>query len=128
MRVWRRVQPNRLAALAGPAFLLACLLAYNFTVYLPAQLPMYRGYNFVSASSLQAVDRAGIHNALVFVVSNPPGEWWSYGGVFSANSPTLNGDVVYARDLGAKDAQLMRRYPGRSYYRLNQASLTRLTG
>jgi 4-amino-4-deoxy-L-arabinose transferase-like glycosyltransferase len=126
MRAQLRRRASHLAALFVPALLLASFLAYNLAVYLPAQLPMYRGYNFVDASSLQAVARAHIHHALIFVDSNPPGEWWSYGSVFSANSPTLDGDIVYARDLGARNVQLMHRYPGREYYRLNGATLTRI--
>lgn len=128
MRIGMRLRPNRLAALVVPTVLLTMLLAYNFVVYLPAQLPIYKGYNFVSAGSLQAVERANIHNALVFVVSNPPGEWWSYGSVFSANSPLLNGDIVYAHDLGPKDTILRSKYPGRAYYRLNGLVLTRIAG
>jgi hypothetical protein len=126
MRVARRWPPSRVAALLPPALLLAFLLAYNLGVYLPTQLPMYRGYNFVNAASLQAVSRARVHNALIFVQSNPPDQWWSYGSVFSANSPTLDSDVVYARDRGAIDVQLMREYPGRTYYRLDGTRLTRI--
>lgn len=113
------------SALLAPSLLLAGLLAYNFAVYLPAQIPMYRGYNFTSAAPLDAVRRAGVHHALVFVVANP-GVWWTYGDVFSANAPTLDGDVVYARDQGKADAALIRLYPGRAYYRLDGTALSRI--
>ncbi|HEX6507110.1 MAG TPA: hypothetical protein VF221_05705, partial [Chloroflexota bacterium] len=75
-----------------------------------------------------AVQQAGIHHALIFVVSNPAYEWWSYGAVFSSNSPLLDGDIVYARDEGASNHQLMAEYPGRSYYLLNDTTITRLSG
>jgi hypothetical protein len=101
-------------------------VTYNVTVYLPAQIPIYRGYNYTSAASIDAVQHAGIHHALIFVVSTPSYAWWSYGAVFSSNSPLLDGDIVYARDQGASDRELMRAYPGRSYYRLNNTTLTRL--
>jgi hypothetical protein len=97
-------------------------------VYLPAQISIYRGYNYTSAASIDAVQRAAIHHALIFVVSRPAGEWWSYGAVFSSNSPLLDGDIVYARDAGSTDRELMRVYPGRSYYRLDYTTLTHLTG
>lgn len=117
---------DRIAALAIPAAVLALLVSYNVTVYLPAQIPLYRGYNYTSAASIDAVQRAGLHHALIFVVSTPADEWWSYGAVFSSNSPLLDGDIVYARDAGTADRKLMRQYPGRSYYRLDSTTLTRL--
>lgn len=33
------------------------------------------------------------------------------------NSPTLDGDLVFARDLRERNLRLMREYPGRSYWR-----------
>jgi hypothetical protein len=126
LRLSLKWAPDRIAALAVPAAVLALLVAYNLSVYLPAQIPVYHGYNYTSAASINAVRRANIHHALVFVVSTPAYEWWSYGSVFSSNSPLLDGDVVYARDQGSADRQLMRAYPGRSYYRLNSTTLTRL--
>jgi len=120
---WKR---DRLAAAMVPASLAGMLLAYNVSVYLPTQIPIYRGYNFTSAAKIDTVNRAGLHHALVFVSSGQPGEWWSYGDVFSSNSPLLNGDVVYARDEGRQDQALMKLYPAWHYYRLNETTLTRL--
>ena len=115
-----------MAALLVPAALAGALLVYDLRIYIPAQVPVYQGYNFTSAASLDAVNRAGLHNALVFVVTRPPGTWWSYGSVFSANSPLLDGDIVYARDQGSADRRLMAAYPGRSYWRLDYTVLSRL--
>jgi hypothetical protein len=48
------------------------------------------------------------------------------------DTPTLDGDVVWARELGAADAALARAYPDRSLYRYlgpaadGTASFTRL--
>ena len=33
------------------------------------------------------------------------------------NSPTLDSDIVWARDLGDHNAALFSRYPGRRFYR-----------
>lgn len=118
---------DRLAAFVGPAALAVVLLGYNLTVYLPSQLPVYRGYNFVSGASLQAVRKANIHHALIFVVSHPTDEWWSYGEVFSANDPLLRGDILYARDRGVADRALIHLYPGRRAYRLDVTTLSLLT-
>lgn len=117
---------DRAAAGIVPALLLVLLAAYDLRIYLPAQTPVYSGYNFSSASSLNAVAQRHIHHALVFVVSDPPDEWWSYGEVFPANSVSLDGDIVYARDQGADDRALEALYPRRSYYRLEGTTITRL--
>ena len=84
------------------------------------------GYNYVSAASVDAVARANIHNAVVFTDPGPPAEWWNYGMVFSANSPLLDGDVLYARDLGAEDQRLMALYPDRRFYRLYRTTLAEI--
>jgi hypothetical protein len=118
---------DAVAALMVPAALLALLVSYNLTIYIPAQIPIYRGYNFTSAASMEAVRAANIHHALIFVVTPPPYGWWSYGSVFSSNSPLLNGDIVYARDLGTSNILLMRRYPDRTYYRLDGTTITPLS-
>ncbi len=128
LRLFARWRLDRIAPAALPACIIAILLAFNFFVYLPAQVPLYRGYNYTSADSIDAVQRAGIHHALIFVVSNTPGAWWLYGSVFPSNSPLLDGDVVYARDQGSQNRLLMDEYPGRSYYLLNAESITRLSG
>ncbi len=128
LRLLGRWKRDRLAAGMAPVLLAGILLAYNVSVYLPTQIPIYRGYNFTSAAKIDAVHRAGLHHALVFVSSGQPGEWWSYGDVFSSNSPLLDGNVVYARDEGRQDRALMKLYPGWQYYRLYETTLTRLTG
>jgi hypothetical protein len=103
-------------------------VAYAASVYFPPQIDLYsRNYNFASARGLHAVERAHLHNALVFVVTDPPDAWWDYGVAFSANSPLLDGDIVYARDLGREDTVLERAYPHRTPYRLHGRQLTRMS-
>jgi hypothetical protein len=114
--------PGRVLA----ASLLGVLLLFNAFLYLPVQLPLLRGYNYVSRVSLDAVERAGVHHAVVFVDTGTQFEWWNYGMVFSANSPRLDTDVIYARDLGAADARLMELYPDRHFYRLRRTVLEKI--
>jgi hypothetical protein len=100
------------------------LVFYNASYYLPGQWDLYHGYNYVSRKKIDAAERAGIHNALVFTNVGFPYEWWEYGEVFSANDPLLQGDIIYARDLGdAADRKLIVDFPGRSVYRLNRTDL-----
>lgn len=96
------------------------LVVLNLVAYMPGQWKLYHGYNYVNAGSIDAVRAAGIHNALVFTQVGKWYEWWNYGSVFSSNSPLLDSDVVYARDLGLdKDRELMQLYPDRKYYLLS---------
>jgi len=121
-----RVTPSRFAPALIYAFV-ALLIAFNFVFYFPGQWQLYHGYNYVDHSKLDAVQRAGIHHALVFADVGQSYEWWEYGMVFSANDPLLQGDVIFARDLGdAADKKLMADFPGRSYYRLDGVTLSRL--
>ena len=51
-----------------------------------------------------AIAAAGPHHALVFV----HGDYWtSYAALSWLNSPTLDGDVVFAKDRGAPPVQLV---------------------
>jgi hypothetical protein len=113
------------AALAG--VLATVLLAVNLVIYLPGQLGTMPGYNFVSRARIDAVERAGVHNAVVYVDPGPTPEWWNYGMVFSANSPWLDTDIIYARDLGPLDQHLVANYPDRRHYRLVGQTLVELT-
>ncbi|HLH73769.1 MAG TPA: glycosyltransferase family 39 protein, partial [Chloroflexota bacterium] len=106
---------------------LAALIAFNFLYYFPGQWELYHGYNYVNHSKLDAVQAAGIHHAVVFADVGPWYAWWEYGMVFSANDPLLQGDVIFARDLGIeKDHELEADYPGRSFYRLDGTTITPL--
>jgi hypothetical protein len=107
-------------------FLVASLVMYNAVCYLPMQVHMHHGYNFVNGEALRAVERAGVRDALVFVRSDQWYAWWTYGSVFSANSPLLETSVVYAQDLGAEcNRQLMRHFPSRTPYLLHGTKITR---
>lgn len=129
LRLWPRFHVVRDPALAAflPALLVVALVLYNLRFYLPAQIPLYQNYNYSSGAELRTVQRAGVHHAIVFVVSNPPGFWASYGNVFFANDPLLHGDIIYARDEVPNKALLYTYFPGRAHYRLNGTVLTRIT-
>jgi len=105
------------------AFLVVALISHNLVHYLPGQWSAYKDYNYISADSVEAVKRAGLRNALVFVEHEPGWQWWKYGCVFSSNSPFLDSDVIYARDLGEKNYELIKLFPERGYYRLRGTEL-----
>ncbi|MBI2906047.1 MAG: glycosyltransferase family 39 protein [Chloroflexi bacterium] len=103
------------------ALVLLALIGYSLIFYMPIQWGIHKDYNYVSPKAQRFVEEAGVRNALVFVAHEPTWQWWKYGAVFSANSPLLDSNVVYARDLGdASNARLMPYFPGRRAYRLTE--------
>jgi hypothetical protein len=60
-----------------------------------------------------------LDNALVFLRTDGP-QYLFFAWPFFQTDPSLDGAVVYALDLGAKDARLMHRFPGRQAYRLRR--------
>jgi hypothetical protein len=107
-----------LAAIAGRrpvALVVLALLAYNL-VTLPGRVDAYRGYNFVDGEGRAAVEAITARPALVFVAA-AEADWWTYGAFFSGNTPWLDGDIVYARDLGRTENNRLRsEFLGRSAY------------
>lgn len=118
---------DRTAALIFPVLLVTSLVLFDLRTYIPIQAPIYQGYNSIRTDPVDAVHAAGVHHAIVFVVSPPLAPWNVYGETFSSNSPLLDNDVIYARDAGAEDKELMDQYPDRSYYRLDNLQLTRIS-
>lgn len=111
---------------AGPAVgaLVAALIGVNVVGYLPPMIGAHYAYNGVSRTALDTLERAQVGRALVFVSQTWP-DWQPYGSVFPANGPLLDGDVVYARDLGSsQNARLMASYPDRRAFRLEGPELS----
>ena len=80
---------------------------------MPASVKFYRNAFYRNGSKTDLLDmvyRDNITNAIVFVDPN------MYTNVFRANSPTLDGEVIYARNLGERNRLLMEYYPNRKYY------------
>ncbi len=125
LRLGHHLPASKLAAALPVAALLGILLAFNLGQLLPATSSMIKVWNAGDLNAVKAVQKAHIHHAVVFQVQGK-NYWWPYGGVFFENSPLLNGDIVWARDEGGRDRRLMRLFPGRSYYRLDNETLTRL--
>jgi len=88
-------------------------------VFIPQNVFQLKGFNHVSPVVQKLVHRERISNALVFVGSGDVQgvQWWDYGSVFHENEPTFDGTVVYARDMGMANRNLLRNFPGRTYWR-----------
>ncbi len=123
----REPQPLRRApALALPYLLVAALIGsavYGWLLgrhvswhddFVPARAVELKGFNGIDDRLTRQVDHAGLHNALVLVRDCQ--QWQCFGSVFWRNNPSLDGDVVYARDLDSRRADLLRLYDGRRVY------------
>ena len=83
--------------------------------FVPRSMSELRRFNDADARLARLAEKQGIHHALVFVRDCT--HWQCYGTVFWRNTPGLDGDVVWARDLGAaRDAALLKEFPGRRGY------------
>jgi hypothetical protein len=78
-------------------------------------LNAFRGKSGITTAPLQAVREAGLHDAIVFISGQT--HWYDFAVYFSANSPSLDSDVVYAIYRTPQQAHAVRDlYPGRTCY------------
>ncbi len=82
--------------------------------FVPDRAVALKGFNGADDRLLTLVDDADLDNALVLVEPCP--HWQCYGTVFWRNSPDLDGNVVYARNLDESRADVLRLYPDRAVY------------
>lgn len=120
-----RLPRIRGAALIAPGLLLGVLVLYDAIIYTPATTALISSYGRHSLIAITAAKRARLHNALIFQVQNKT-LWWPYGGVLPQNSPLLTGNIIWARDEGPKDVQLMALYPTRRFYRMTNSRITEI--
>ncbi len=87
---------------------------------LPPLIKLY-GHTYwrVTASTFIKVEAAGVNNAVVFVKSY-------FGTALPANSPFLDGDIIFAKHMGNKNRLLMEFFPERRYYLVSNHSIVEL--
>jgi 4-amino-4-deoxy-L-arabinose transferase-like glycosyltransferase len=83
--------------------------------FVPANARDLKGFNGIDNRLIKLIDDANLHNALV-LVQGDCSEWQCYGGLFWLNNTTLDGDIVYARDVPERRGDLFRAYPDRRVY------------
>lgn len=93
------------------AVVLILCFSLGFASNLPTLVNTYsNNYWGVNGQVLKTVKKMELKNAVIFVKSY-------YGSVFAANSPLLNSDVIYVKELGKeKNAELMRKFPTRQFF------------
>jgi hypothetical protein len=100
--------------------MLVLLVGVNLFVYLPAQFRRYRGLYGITAEPREILEQADLHDALVIVDSG--GEWRRYAVPFSMNAPTLDGDVIYAKEC-LQVEELVADYSGQRVYTFDGQAL-----
>lgn len=89
--------------------------AWSGVPSVPQKMSMLEGFNHADRRLLERADELGLKNALVLVEDCP--QWWCYGSVFWANSPDLDGDIVWAeRSSPALDSFLIDSFEDRALY------------
>jgi len=113
MRLLERVSP--LAVNKGLArniiiIFVIIFFARSLTEYLPMKVRLYSSL-YPTRTMYKIVKELEIKNALVFVRGT---EAWVAGVI--ANSPYLDTDIIYAKDRGAENIELMKLFPQRRAY------------
>jgi len=90
-----------------PIGLVIIFITYNLVWNLPPLLAAQKGKYGITAAQLQAVERANLPEPALVIVKNVK-KWSDFAAPFAANSPTLDGPVVYASDEGAAVTQKLR--------------------
>jgi hypothetical protein len=123
-RRWPRMTPRESAPYAAAYACVAALALYAVyawlfggnpswrTDFVPEEASALRNFNGIDGRLADLTDDAHLRNALVVVEQCP--SWQCYGSVFWKNSPSLDGDVVYARDNNL--AALFAAFPDRLVY------------
>ncbi len=112
VRVWRWARERKKQRQFG--LLLTTLTLVSLGWYMPWQFRRYHGLYGITARPGEVLRAAELHNALVIV--RDQGEWKKYAVAFAMNSPTLDGDVVYASECPSHVDELLARYRGRRVY------------
>ena len=103
-----------LAATAGFNWLLDRNTSWS-DPFVPANARDLKGFNGIDDRLIKLIDDADLHHALVLVQGDCT-EWQCYGGLFWLNNRTLDGNIVYARDVPERRGDLFRAYPDRRVY------------
>ncbi len=125
VRVGRWVRGKGLGWWRAYRAMLVLLVGVNLFVYLPVQFRRYRGLYGITAKPREILEQADLHDTLVIVDGG--GEWQGYAVPFSMNAPTLDGDVVYARECQQVE-ELIDLYAGRRVYTFDGRALQPRSG
>jgi hypothetical protein len=111
-----------------PVGLVILFIAYNLIWNLPPLLAAQKGKYGITAAQLEIVEQAGLPEPALVIVKNVE-QWSDFAAPFAANSPTLDGPIVYASDEGPKMTQKLReQFKNRMCWELEGTMLKRCKG
>jgi 4-amino-4-deoxy-L-arabinose transferase-like glycosyltransferase len=106
-----------------PLGVVAIFIAYNLTWNLPPRLAAQKGKYDITPAPLRAVAQAGLTEPALVLVKDYE-NWSDFAVPFAANSPTLDGPVIYAIDWGpGYTPQVRAHFAGRRCWELAGESL-----
>ena len=105
--------------------LLALCFTYGTASTLHNELPYYRNLHSVDVRMFDVVRRRVQQPAIVFVPVPPSGRYTNkFVAAVARNDPALEGPILYARDLGERNRELIAALPGRHLYRWDDAAFS----
>jgi hypothetical protein len=107
-----------------PAGLVIIFIGYSLIWSLPPLLAAQKGKYGITSAPLQAVEQAHLPIPALVIVKSVQ-EWSDFAAPFAANSPALDGPIVYASDEGAEVTQaLQKQFEERTCWELDGGNLT----
>jgi hypothetical protein len=98
-------------------FLLFLCLIFSSALRMPGLYAFYsNSFWEVDNKLMKKAQMMGIKNAVIFQKSYSNYPEFSLGAGFLYNSPDLKDSIIFARDLGSRNTELMLFFPGRNYY------------
>lgn len=92
------------------------LPTHNPDIFSPLSMKNLQSFNFTDGRILCTVKTLNVHHAIVFV-KDCDNNWWCYGSVFPQNSPDLQTDIIYVKDLGTeKNFSFVTHFANRMYF------------
>lgn len=108
-----------------PVGLVILFIAYNLIWNLPPLLGAQKGKYGITAAQLEIVEQAGLPEPALVIVKNVE-QWSDFAAPFAANSPTLDGPIVYASDEGPEMTHKLReQFKDRTCWELEEGNLKR---
>ena len=101
---------------------LLILVFMNATAYLPKRLKGLHNLNNITAQLKTIVTQTHLTNAVVFVQTSGLSE----NDGFFMNDPFMRSGLIFARDLGARNGELLAHYPGYRAYLWDHRELREL--
>lgn len=88
----------------------------------PGSIWELKNFNNVNTNLLKTIKEKNIKDALIFVY--PCAHWYCNAFPLSLNNPSFDGDIVWAKNLGEKNIDLIKAFPGKNYYYANYETST----